>query len=34
MEGHYLIVNKNLVELLGLFACCVYPARLFGWTGF
>jgi uncharacterized membrane protein YphA (DoxX/SURF4 family) len=30
VEGHYLIVNKNLVELLGLLVVAVYPARLFG----
>jgi hypothetical protein len=33
VEGHYLIVNKNLVELVALVAVCAYPARLFGVDG-
>jgi uncharacterized membrane protein YphA (DoxX/SURF4 family) len=32
-EGHYLFVNKNLVELLALFVVLVNPARLFGIDG-
>ena len=33
VEGHYLLVNKTLVELLGLFVVFIYPARLLGLDG-
>ena len=33
VEGHYLFVNKNLIELLALVVVCAYPAKLFGFDG-
>ena len=32
-EGHYLLVNKNLVELLALCVVAAFPARTFGLDG-
>jgi len=34
VEGHYLLVNKNLVELIVLLVVLVYPASRFGLEGF
>jgi uncharacterized membrane protein YphA (DoxX/SURF4 family) len=33
VEGHYLLVNKTLVELLALLVVLAWPARLFGLDG-
>jgi len=30
LEGHYLFVNKTMIELIGLFVVFAYPARSFG----